>query len=161
MVKFDFEQVVVVVVIQQFVYEWVYEFDVYNGFDVMGDFLMVDVCYNVGGSQWQSCDEVLVFYCECYECFFVIVDGVFFYCYVLYNLCMCFIVLDIVEIEFGLIYFIMVGVVVGCDYVDLVLVLDVMMICWCEIDGYWCIVMFDSVLSFWWSGQSFLSLIDV
>jgi SnoaL-like domain len=143
MAKFDLEQAIAWVAIQQLVNDWGYELDVNNGLNIAD--LVTDACsYTVRGVARTSRMEVAAFYKTRIGEF---PDGPPVQRHAQTNLRVQFKTADEASITFTLIYFTMAMVAAGADPADPTAVADVVMdVRRCD-DGHWRISMFDSAQS--------------
>ncbi|MET8652404.1 nuclear transport factor 2 family protein [Nocardia aurea] len=148
MVKFDLEQAASAIAIQQLVHEWAHELDVNNGLVGMGELLVEDVRYNVGGTVRQNRDEVLQFYKDRYARLEATEEGVPFHRHTLHNLRVDFGGANSATIDFGLAYFTTAGVAAKQEQTDTALVADVHMEVRRDEEGEWRISLFDSAPTF-------------
>lgn len=148
MAKFDPEQAASIAAIQQLINEWAYELDEGNGLVAMGELLVDDVRYNVGGQWRENREQVLAFYVERHARLAVSEGGVPFHRHALHNLRTTFTGSDSADIAFGLVYWTELGMASKRDHADPALVSDVRMQVRREDDGHWRIALFDSALSF-------------
>ncbi len=144
MAKFDMEQAVAVVAVQQLINEWAHELDVNNGLGIAG-LITEDCAYVVGGALRQGRAEVEKFYQERLVRLAAEPGGVPILRHVLCNPRVSFRSADDVSIEFGLVYFSTAAIAMGLTAPDPLAVADVSMDCRRGADGDWRISSFDSV----------------
>jgi uncharacterized protein (TIGR02246 family) len=143
MAKFDIEQTMAWVAIQQLINDWGYELDVNNGLNI-ADLVTEECSYTVRAVARKSRTEVAAFYKARIGEF---PNGPPVQRHVQTNLRVQFKSADSASITFTLVYFTMAMVAAGADPADPTAVADVIMdVMRCD-DGHWRIAMFDSVQS--------------
>ncbi len=143
MAKFDIEQTMAWVAIQQLINDWGYELDVNNGLNIAG--LVTEHCnYTVRGVPRLSRADVAAFYKGRIAEF---PGGPPVQRHAQTNLRVQFKTADQASITFTLVYFTTAMVAAGADPADPTAVADVVMdVERCD-DGHWRIAMFDSAQS--------------
>ncbi len=144
MAKFDKEQAVAWIAIQQLINDWGYELDVNNGLKI-GD-LVTETChYTVRAVARLSRKEVMAFYRSRYKEFADAGKEPPVQRHVQSNLRVHFKSAGEAAITFTLVYFTSAMVAAGADPADPTAVADVVMDVKCCEDGHWRISKFDSV----------------
>jgi hypothetical protein len=146
MAKFDMEQAVAWVAIQQLINDWGYELDVNNGLNI-ADLVTEDCHYTVRAVARLSRAEVLAFYKMRLGEFAEAGKEPPVQRHAQTNLRVQFKSADEAAITFTLIYFTSAMVAAGADPADPTAVADVRMDVRRCVDGHWRISMFDSVQS--------------
>jgi hypothetical protein len=141
--KFDIDQTMAWVAIQQLVNDWGYELDVNNGLNI-GDLVTEACSYTVRAVERNTRAEVSAFYQGRIAEF---PDGPPVQRHVQSNLRVQFNTADEASITFTLVYFTMAMVAAGADPADPTAVADVRMIVQRCADGHWRISKFDSTQS--------------
>jgi len=145
--KFNTEQALVVVEVQQLINDWAHELDVNNGLHISN--LVTDDChYMVGGTPRQGRGEVEKFYQERLQRLSALPTGVPTQRHTLSNLRVSFRNANDVAITFSLVYFTTAGMASGLNHADPAAVADVRMDCRRDHDGHWRISKFDSNQTF-------------
>ena len=143
MAKFDMEQAVAVVAVQQLINDWAHELDIHNGQHIT-DLITEDCVYAVGGEPRQGHAAVAKFYQDRLARLAAQPEGVPIHRHALSGLRVDFRSADEVSISFGLVYFTTAGMASGVNHADPASVADVRMDCRREADGHWRIARFDS-----------------
>jgi len=141
--KFDMEQAVAVVAVQQLINDWAHELDIHNGQHIT-DLITEDCVYAVGGEPRQGHAAVAKFYQDRLARLAAQPEGVPIHRHALSGLRVDFRSADEVSISFGLVYFTTAGMASGVNHADPASVADVRMDCRREADGHWRIARFDS-----------------
>jgi ketosteroid isomerase-like protein len=145
--KFDMEQAMAVIEVQQLIHDWAHELDINNGLRVSG-LVTEDCVYVVGGSSRQGRAAVEKFYQERLERLSARPEGVPTQRHTLSNLRVSFRGAGEVSITFSLVYFTTAGMASGLNHADPAAVADVRMDCRRDDSGQWRIAMFDSNQTF-------------
>jgi SnoaL-like domain len=145
--KFNMEQAVAVVAVQQLINDWAFELDVNNGLNIAG-LVTEDCVYAVGGATRQGRPEVEKFYRERLERLSARPEGVPTQRHTLSNLRVSFRSANEVSITFSLVYFTTAGMASGLNHADPAAVADVRMDCRLDGAGQWRIAKFDSNQTF-------------
>ena len=141
MAKFDMEQTMAVVAVQQLLGDWVYELDFNNGTNI-GNFVTDDVVYNVGGSPREGRAAVQAFYDDFFKQLTADGGPRPVLRHVNTNFRTSFLSADEVSVTFSLIFWS--TAVPGLNPADVVAVADVWATCRRGSDGDWKIFRFDS-----------------
>ncbi len=146
MAKFDAEQAMAWVAIQQLINDWGYELDVNNGLNI-GDLVTENCDYTVRAIARKSRDDVKAFYKARLQEFADVGKEPPVQRHVQSNLRVRFNSADDASITFTLVYFTTAMMAAGADAADPTAVADVLMdVKRCD-EGHWRISMFDSVQS--------------
>jgi ketosteroid isomerase-like protein len=145
--KFNTEQALAVVSIQQLINDWAHELDVNNGLNISG-LVTEDCAYAVGGAARKGRAAVEKFYQERLERLSAQPGGVPTQRHTLSNLRVNFRDIEEVSITFSLVYFTTAGMASGTNHADPAAVADVRMDCRRDREGQWRIAMFDSNQTF-------------
>jgi ketosteroid isomerase-like protein len=145
--KFNLEQAVAVVAVQQLINDWGYELDVNNGLHIAG-LVTEDCVYVVGGATREGRPAVEKFYQERLERLSARPEGVPTQRHAISNLRVTFRSADEASITFTLIYFTTAGMASGANHADPAAVADVRMDCRRDGGGEWKIAKFDSNQTF-------------
>jgi uncharacterized protein (TIGR02246 family) len=145
--KFDMQQALAVVEIQQLISDWAHELDVHNGLHV-GELVTEDCTYGVGGTPREGRAAIERFYKDRLERLSAQPEGAPTHRHTLSNLRVDFRALDEASITFTLIYFTTAGMASGLKHADPAAVADVRMDCRREREGRWLIARFDSNQTF-------------
>jgi uncharacterized protein (TIGR02246 family) len=143
MARFDMEQTMAWVAIQQLVNEWGQELDANNGLKI-GNLVTEECAYTVRGVQRKSRAEVEAFYRARLKEFTDAGKEPPLQRHVQSNLQVAFTGSDSAAISFTLVYFTSAMVAAGADPADPTAVADVRMETQRCPDGHWRIAMFDS-----------------
>jgi len=141
--KFDMEQAVAVVAVQQLINDWAHELDIHNGRHIT-DLVTADCVYAVGGEPRQGHAAIAKFYEDRLARLSAQPEGVPIHGHALSGLRVEFRSAEEVSITFGLVYFTTAGMASGTNHADPASVADVRMDCRREADGHWRISRFDS-----------------
>jgi len=145
--KFNMEQALAVVEVQQLINDWAQDLDIHNGLHVSG-LVTEDCTYLVGGVPRQGRAAVEKFYQERLERLSAQPQSPPTQRHTLSNLRVSFRDLDQVSITFSLVYFTTAGMASGLNHADPAAVADVRMDCRRDDDGQWQIAKFDSNQTF-------------
>jgi hypothetical protein len=145
--KFNMEQALAVVAVQQLINDWGQELDIHNGKHITG-LITEDCTYIVGGAPRRGRAAVEKFYQDRLQRLSALPEGVPTHRHALSNLRVSFRSASEASITFTLIYFTTAGMKSGVNHADPAAVADVRMDCRREEDGEWRIAMFDSNQTF-------------
>jgi ketosteroid isomerase-like protein len=144
--KFNTEQALAVIEIQQLINDWAQELDIHNGLHIT-DLVTEDCSYNVGGGR-EGRAAIEKFYQERLERLSATPSGVPVHRHALSNLRVTFRTIGDASITFSLVYFTTAGMTSGINHADPAAVADVRMDCRRDTDGHWRIAKFDSNQTF-------------
>jgi ketosteroid isomerase-like protein len=145
--KFNMEQAVAVVAVQQLINDWAHELDMNNGLHI-SSLVTEDCIYVVGGAPREGRAAVEKFYQERLERLSAQPQGVPTQRHTLSTLRVDFRNAGDVSITFSLLYFTTAGMASGVNHADPAAVADVRMDCRRDDDGHWRIAKFDSNQTF-------------
>lgn len=141
MAKFDMEQTMAVVAVQQLINDWAYDLDFHDNANV-GRVITDDVSYNVGGALREGRAAVEAFYGSRRETLKASTGSRPVMRHVNTNFRTSFVSADEVSVTFSLVFW--TTEVPGLNPTDVVAVADVWMTCRRGTDGDWKIAKFDS-----------------